>query len=119
MEEFTLKLTGKANIPKALALGNAYRIILDGEVTKEEKQSNHDGSNNVIFTYKPIIAQIETEHEVLKTKDLRNNSVKFQKACWKVWADSNLEGESDSFYDFATGRAISLLNQIAQDYRNK
>jgi len=115
--ENIIALTGKANIPVPLTLGEAYTIELTGEVASETKLPNHDGTQNTIFRFKPIIALIKSEHgEVIKTKDLRNNSVKFRKSCWKVWAENNVSGDFEDFYDYATSKSISLLEKISQDY---
>lgn len=120
INEYVLQLTGKASLPTALEIEQAYTVELTGEVVSETKIPNNDGTFNLLYKYKPIIAVIKGEHgEVIKTKDLRNNSVKFRKSAWKVWADKGIEGEFETFYDYATSKSILLLDKIADDYSKK
>lgn len=117
INEYVLQLTGKANLPIELKIEEAYTIELTGEVISETKIPNDDGTYNIVYKYKPIIATVKDKHgTVAKTKDLRNNSVKFRKSCWKVWADRNLQGDFETFYDYATSKSIQLLDKIAEDY---
>ena len=119
INEHILQLTGKASLPKELHLEEAYTIKLIGEVVSETKIPTYDGKHNVVYRYKPIIATIENEHgEVVKTKDLRNNSVKFRKSCWAVWS-KGLQGDFEEFYDYATSKSIMMLDKIAEEYGKK
>lgn len=120
INEHILQLTGKATLPIEMKMEEAYTVELTGEVVSETKVPNQDGTHNVLYKFKPIIALIKDTHgTVAKTKDLRNNSVKFRKSVWKVWADKNLQGDFETFYDYATTKSILLLDKIAEEYDNK
>jgi len=117
INEYVLQLTGKASLPKELVIEEAYTIELTGEVVSETKIPNNDGTFNILYKYRPIVAIIKDDHgTVIKTKDLRNNSVKFRKSAWKVWADKNVQGDFEKFYDYATTKSILLLDKMAEEY---
>lgn len=115
-EKYYIKIQGKANIPKRLAIGHNYRLESDCSITSETTRDNEDGSYDIIFKVEPITVSIAKDNgEVVKAKDPRKNSVKFRKACWKV-ADYH-QIDDEKFYDFATAKCIGMLESLAEEFK--
>lgn len=120
INENILQLTGKATVPMEMPAGDAYTVHLTGEVVSQTKVPNGDGTYNLISKFRPIIAEIKNSHgETARTKDLRNNSIKFRKSCWKVWSQLDTDSSFDQFYDWMTSKTIGLMDKLSEDYAKK
>lgn len=118
MENFYVKIQGKASIPEPLAIGHNYRLTSDCSITSETRSDNDDGSFDVTFKVEPITIEIARDNgKVVKAKDPRKNSVKFRNSCWKVSNDHQID--EDRFYDFATVRSIGMLDYFADEFKKK
>lgn len=88
---YFVKISGKANIPEPLELGNGYKIVLEGEITASSDFSLQNGTFDRTFTYRPALATVEDDKgRVIKAKDLRSWSSKLRRTLYHVW-----EGEND------------------------
>lgn len=58
INEHILKLSGKASIVGPLVIGKDYTFSGTGSVVKVEENDNQDGTINVTYILKPIIATV-------------------------------------------------------------
>lgn len=115
-ETYYVKIQGKANIPKPLAIGHNYRLVADCSITSETKTDNDDGTFNVTFKVEPITIEIQRDNgETIKAKDPRKNSVKIRNSSRKVANDYALD--EDKFYNFATARSIGSMEGWAEELK--
>mgnify|MGYP001610819828 CR=1 FL=1 len=100
INEYVLKLSGKASLPEALELSHSYKIEIDGAVTTSTDSDNHDGTCVRYFKYEPILVKILKDNgETIKAKDTRSRSKLFRALLWKEWKNMTNAGEFETFYD--------------------
>ena len=58
IDELLVKISGKVPIPRKLAIDEDVRIVIEGQVVKTETLSNQDGSVNLVFAVKPVLATL-------------------------------------------------------------
>lgn len=113
INEYVLKLTGKANIPVPLKVGSSYTAKIEGAITSETKEDNDDGTYNVYFKFQPIIAEITNENGVTtKTKDLRKDSQKMRAIIRREWEDSNNSEKTEE--EYYRKRMSDLMRKIIE-----
>lgn len=104
INEYVVKLTGKANIPVPLEIGHGYEILSKGEITTVTESDNNDGTHNLYYKFVPITSEITDELGKLhiKTKDKRSNSKLIFDLHRKLWSDSKDDPRElqDSYDEF-------------------
>lgn len=97
---YFIRLSGKANIPKELELGHGYKVLLDGEVVSATDHNNQDGTYDVIYSFKPALCEIQTDHgEVIKAKDMRSRSTQLRFLFKRYWEADPSSLDADDAYD--------------------
>lgn len=95
-----IKVSGKAEIPEDLVLGEGYKITLDGEITDVNHRNNQDGTQDVAFLFKPATCTIENKYgSILKAKDPRKMSEQLRRAIWKAWQADESDLDEDKAYE--------------------
>lgn len=116
MENFYIKLQGKANIPTALAIGHNYRLTSDCSITSETRSDNDDGSFDITFKVEPITVEITRDNgEVVKAKDPRKNSQKIRNYLFKLYHDEGLVEDFDQVYDAFSVEVMLCSPQLLSD----
>lgn len=116
INEYILKLSGKASIPEPLAIDHNYKLSIDGEITDERLTNNHDGTYNKYFYFKPILAEIKKDNgEVIKAKDTRSWSTKVRKMLYRIWEQNASSLTSEEFYDLVMRHIVLNLEEIAAE----
>lgn len=117
---YFIKLTGKANIPEPLELGAGYKVLLDGEVVKEEKNNNQNGTHDLVYKFLPALCEIEKEYgKVIKAKDMRSRSSQLRRALYRHWeADPHGGLDSDESYDRVMKYILLNLGEIYESSKN-
>lgn len=112
-DEFYIKLTGKANIPERLNLGENYEIHAKGSITKEDKEDGFNGTRLITAKFEPVVIEIKDNlGKSIKAKDPRRNSQKIRSFLFKLYADEGYVEDFDSVYDAATLEIMSYMPQI-------
>ena len=55
----SIRISGKAELEKAMQLGEDYTLTVEGQVVKEENIDNHDGTVDRVYVFKPTIVFYE------------------------------------------------------------
>lgn len=108
-----LKLTGKAELPKPIDLGQNYHIALSGSVRTATDADNDDGTLTRIYTFKPIKVELLNElGETIKAKDTRSNSQLIRSLLYKKWVNAGSDISFDTFYDQVCAAMMINLDKI-------
>ena len=98
-----LKLTGRAELPQEIELGDNYHVSLEGSIESYSLHDNHDGTYNKMYTFKPVkIDVLDHKGKALKLKDPRSNSTKVRNYLWKIWFEEGVTEDFDACYDAFT-----------------
>lgn len=117
MENYFVKIQGKANIPTALAIGHNYVVMNDCSITSEQRVDNNDGTFDVIYKAEPLTMTIQKDNgETVKAKDPRKNSVKIRNMLWKeFFNDTGGAEDFDKVYEQATWVILSMMPTIYRE----
>ncbi len=111
-----LRISGAAELPKELTLGNNYTVTITGAVTKTEDVDNHDGSYDKKYTIKPILVElVDDKGESIKAKDTRGNSQLQRGINKKLWLDHGAIGDFEEFHDKMYSKFRKFSNQFADE----
>lgn len=100
MDNYCIKLSGRAELPEKLEVDKNYVVGLEGTVTNEDKSSNDDGSFTFTYKLKPVTVQITKETgQTIKAKDIRSRAQQFRGVLWKEWKDGGEKIEFEDYYD--------------------
>lgn len=95
-----IKVSGKAEVPEDLILGEGYKITLDGEITSVSHHNNQNGTQDVSFLFKPATCTIESKYgQILKAKDPRKWSEQLRRGIWKAWQADETDLDEDKAYE--------------------
>ena len=110
MDNFVLKLSGKAELPKELPISHNIRVTLEGSIVADTKSDNDDGTFTHTYTFKPVIVEALTETgERIKAKDTRSRSQQLRALIFKRWREENEPIAFDDFYD---KKMVEVMNNI-------
>lgn len=115
-ENYFIKIQGKANIPKRIAIGHNFKVTADCSVTEEQRIDNEDGSFDVVFKVVPITAEIQKDNgEVIKAKDPRKNSQKMRNYLFKIYSDEGYVEDFDHVYDMFTREVMGMTPALLRN----
>lgn len=113
-ENYYVKISGKANIPEALAIGHNYRLTADCSITSEQRIDNNDGTFDVVFKVEPVTVEIGRDNgTTVKAKDPRKNSQKVRNTLYREWSMANIPIDFEVFYDVCTRIILRDATSIA------
>lgn len=108
-----LKLSGKAELPKAIEMGHNYHISIEGSVNTTQDSDNEDGTYTRAYTFKAIkIELLDQKGEALKLKDTRSNSQLIRSLLYKKWVNAASDVSFDEFYDAACRAMMANIDLI-------
>lgn len=109
MENYFVKIVGKANVPNPVPIGHNYKIQIDASVTQEQKDDNNDGSFNITYKAEPITMEIVADNgKVTKAKDTRKKSQQMRSLMMKKWRENNIATDFELWHD-------NLYNKMMRD----
>ena len=115
--DHVLKLTGKAELPSELVIGNNYDVTLKGTITSVTETDKNDGTHVLYYKFEPVNIEVITDKgETLKLKDTRSYSQLFRARMWKKWQDANSQLSFDDWYGRLMQRLIQQADEIASMY---
>lgn len=113
INEHIVKLSGKANIPSELEMGNNYKLSIDGEITAITESNNDDGTYDRYYKFVPILCSILKDNgETIKAKDNRRNSQKIRNLLYKFWMEDSGGTSFDDAYDKFSKQVLFELEDI-------
>ena len=100
INEYAIKLSGKAFLPEKLEIGTNYRVDIEGTITSCNESDKDDGSHLFTYLFKPMLVKvIDEKGKIIKAKDVRSRSQQLRGVLWKKWATEGRPEEFDTFYD--------------------
>ncbi len=100
MDSHYLKLSGKAELPKAIEISSNFRVLMEGSIISEEIIDNDDGTKSHAYRFKPVLVEgITKTGERIKTKDTRSRSQQFRMVLMKEWREANEPIDFETYYD--------------------
>lgn len=116
IDNYFIKVKGKANIPEPLSIGHNFLIENNCSITSEQKIDNEDGSFDWVFAAEIITTEIRKDNgEVIKGKDTRRNSEKIYKYLWKLWSEEGYTEPIDQVYDAFSIEVMIYAPQLLRD----
>ena len=113
ISNYVLKLTGKADLPKPIDLGNNYHISLSGSIRTSTDADNDDGTLTRIYAFKPVkVELLEPTGETIKLKDTRSQSQLIRSLLYKKWVNAASPLSFEDFYDKVTGAIMMNVDRI-------
>lgn len=113
ISNYILKLTGKAELPKPIDLGNNYHIALSGSIRAATDSDNDDGTLSRIYAFKPVKVEILTElGETIKARDTRSNSQLLRSLIYKKWVNAASDLTFEDFYTKVCGSIMVNMDRI-------
>ena len=110
---YFLKISGKANIPEPLKLGDGYKLTLDGEIVSATDSNNQDGTFDRAFLFKPILCEVHDNYgNIQKAKDMRSWSQILKRAVWKTWQVDEGDINEDEAYERTMKYILANLGDI-------
>lgn len=95
-----LRLQGKAELPRAITIGDNYHISLEGSITDFKQSDNQDGTHNRLYTFKPVkVELLDPLGESLKLKDARTRSQLWRARMYGIWKTQNINMPFEEYYD--------------------
>lgn len=108
-----LKLTGKAELPKPIDLGNNYHISLSGAVRTSTDSDNDDGTISRIYTFKAVKVELLDElGETIKLKDTRSKSQLLRSLIYKKWVNAASQIPFDEYYEKVIGTVMFNIDKV-------
>lgn len=108
-----LRLSGRAELPRAIDEGHNYRVTCEGSITSSSLHDNEDGSWNKVYTFKPVLVEVlEPRGESLRLRDPRRNSQKLRNYLFKCYFDEGYSEDFDQVYDAVTMEAMAMMPEL-------
>ena len=118
VSNFVLKLSGKAELPQDIEMGNNYHISLSGAVPKVEEHDNENGTVTRIYTFKPVkVELLDQLGNTLQLKDTRSKSQLFRARVFGIWKQVYKEEAFEELYDKLMDHLIEHAPDIIEMYR--
>ena len=116
-ENYFIKINGKVNVPKKIALGHNYRLTMDCSVTQEQKSDNNNGTFDITSKVEPITCEIQKDNgEIIKGKDTRSQSKLLRAKLYKEWESNANPLSSEEYYEKAMMNIRLNSTEILERY---
>lgn len=116
MEEYYIKIQGRANIPERLSIGHNFKITCDASIVSESKEDLENGTFAITWKAVPVTVEVTKDNgEVVKAKDPRRNSQKIRNYLFKVYSDEGAIEDFDMVYDAFTQEVMSITPQLYRE----
>ena len=113
---YYVRINGKVNIPKELAIGHNYELRADCSIVGETKDDNENGEYSVTYKLVPVTVDItKANGEIVKAKDPRKNSQKVRNYLFKHYFDEGIVEDFDSIYDAFTYEVMAMTPQLLRE----
>lgn len=110
ISNYILKMSGKCELPKEIAIGNNYSLRVSGAITGENTSDNDDGTMSKTYLFRPVLVEIENElGERIKGKDVRSRSQQMRNLLYKRWREQD---EPISFEEYYDKEMVKIMSQI-------
>lgn len=120
ISNYILRLQGKAEMPREVAIGHNYHISLEGSITNFTQSDNEDGTHSRTYTFKPVkIELLDPTGETIKLKDARSKSQLWRARCWAIWKNQNINMPFDAWYEGLMDNMVADGVMVTEMYAPK
>ena len=121
MDNYSIRLIGKAELSEPLTISHNFRVKLEGSITAETISDNDDGSRTHYYTFKPVIVEtIDQTGKTLKAKDTRSISQRMRARCYLWWREHMDRNKTqEEVYEWFGERAIQSFDPIMDLLENE
>jgi len=113
MNEYYIKIQGKANIATPLNIGHNFKVVCDTSIVRENKEDLENGSFAITWKAVPVTVEVTKDNgEVVKAKDPRRNSQKIRNYLFKVYSEEGIVEDFDMVYDAFTLEVMLMTRQL-------
>ena len=99
INDYLIKLSGKAALPEALEIGYNYKVEAEGSIVSATEIDRDDGGRVFTWKFEPILIKVIKENKTIKAKDTRRRSQQLRSVLWKIWRDTDNKEDFEYFYD--------------------
>ncbi len=116
IDNYFIKVKGKANIPEPLSIGHNFLIENNCSITSEQKIDNEDGSFDFVYVAEIVTTDIKKSNgENIKGKDTRRNSQKIRNYLFKLYHEEGFTESFDEVYDAFAIEVMLYTPQLLRD----
>ena len=120
IDDYFIKLTGKAALPKPLEIHYNYGVEIEGSITELNEKDRQDGGRIFTWKFEPVLIKvINKKGEIIKAKDVRKTGQRMRSRAWLFWRNNNLSMSDDDFWDWFGAGAIKNFEEIIDLIREK
>jgi hypothetical protein len=113
INNFIIRLSGKAEIPEELSIGHNYEAKISGSITSKTEEDNNDGTSTFIYKFEPVIVEVlKPTGETIKAKDVRRISQRIRSRCYLYWINNKVEQDFEEFYNRIGEKIIINFDEI-------
>lgn len=110
IDDYVLKISGKAHIGEPVAIGHNYEVLLKGSVVSITESDNDDGSRTYTYKFMPVVAEIKTGlGKTIKSKDIRRKSQQLRAVLYRLWQEENAPVDFEDYYNEHMEKIITDL----------
>jgi len=100
INDYVIKISGKAHLDKPLDLSRKYKVAIDGAIISSALHDNEDSTFTQEYKYKPIIVSIlEEGGEIIHAQDIRSRGQQLRARLWREWKEQEEPVSFDIYYD--------------------
>ena len=113
IDDYFIKLSGKAALPKPLEIGHNYRIEIEGSITEKKEKDREDGGRVYTWIFEPVLVSVINEKgERIKAKDVRRISQRLRARCYVYWKNNQIEQDFEEWYQRIGEKMIINFDEI-------
>ena len=111
-----LKISGNAELPSELIIGDNYEVKIAGTVTRSMLSDNNDGSFDQTYILKPVtVESTDNKGESIKSKDTRSESQLYRGMLKKLWIERGTPMDFEDFYQKVYRKHYKYLDAIINE----
>ena len=100
IDDYLLKLSGKAALPELPKIGYNYEVNIKGSIVSITEADRDDGGRIFTAKFEPILVELIKETgEKLRGRDTRRRSQQVRAALFRQWRDNNESEDFEKYYD--------------------
>lgn len=114
-DDYILKLTGKAELPEPLEIGNNFKVVIQRAITEKKERDNEKGGRIYTWTFEPVLIEtIDHIGKTLKAKDVRRVSQRLRARSFVYWKENNIQEDFELWYSQIGEKMIFFFEELTE-----